>query len=239
METSRKPATRRRRTVKRVDNYAIGYLRVSTLEQARNGAGLDAQRTAIEDAAKRRGLEVIAWHVDEGISGTVKPDKRPGVRAALAELATGPASVLLFGKMDRLSRNAKVLLDLRDVADAQGWVLSSADGSIDNTTPHGRMFFTQLAAMAEMERDLISARTREALAEKAAAGVRLGRPSTLPASVVARIVEERDGGAGWSAIARGLMADGVPTARGGATWHPSAVQKVFNGQDAARVRTSA
>ena len=66
-------------------------------------------------------------------------------------------------------------------------------------------------------------------------GVRLGRPSVLPESVVRRIVEEREGGAGWTAIARGLMDDGVPTARGGATWHPSAVQKVYNGQDAAKV----
>jgi DNA invertase Pin-like site-specific DNA recombinase len=235
METSRKTTRRRRRTVERVSTYAIGYLRVSTDEQAKSGAGLDAQRTAIELAAKSRGLEIIAWHVDEGVSGTVKPASRPELAAALAALATGPASALIFGKMDRVSRNAKVLLDLRDLADEQGWVLSSADGSIDNTTPHGRMFFVQLAAMAEMERDLISARTREALSEKRAQGVRLGRPSALPESVVRRIVTERVAGAGWSAIARGLMADGVPTARGGATWHASAAQKVFLGQDAARI----
>jgi DNA invertase Pin-like site-specific DNA recombinase len=239
METSRKTRARRRRTVERVSNYAIGYLRVSTEEQAKSGAGLDAQRTAIELAARSRGLEIIAWHVDEGVSGTVKPAKRPELASALAALATGPASVLLFGKMDRLSRTASVLLALRDLADAEGWVLSSADGSIDNSTPHGRMFFVQLAAIAEMERDLISARTREALAEKKAAGVRLGRPSVLPADVVERIVTAKGAGKGWSAIARDLMAAGIPTARGGATWHASAVQKVYQGQDAAKLAEAA
>jgi DNA invertase Pin-like site-specific DNA recombinase len=239
METSRKPATRRRRTVKRVDNYAIAYLRVSTAEQVKSGAGLDAQRAAITATAAARGLEIIAWHADEGVSGATAPMNRPALSKALDELATGPGSVLLFGKADRVGRRASDLLALRDRAEHEGWTLASADGAVDLTTPHGKLMFTMLAGVAEMERDLIRSRTREGLAAKREQGVRLGRPSTLPASVVARIVEERDAGAGWSAIARGLMADGVPTARGGATWHPSAVQKVFNGQDAARVRTSA
>ncbi|MEH0549225.1 recombinase family protein [Streptomyces sp. B21-105] len=235
MEISRKPTARRRRTVARVSNYAIGYLRVSTAEQVKSGAGLDAQRTAITACAAARGLEVIAWHVDEGVSGGTAPMKRPELSKALDALATGPASVLLFGKADRVGRRATDLLALRDRAEREGWTLASADGAVDLTSPHGKLMFTMLAGVAEMERDLIRARTREGLAAKREQGVRLGRPSVLPESVVRRIVEEREGGAGWTAIARGLMDDGVPTARGGATWHPSAVQKVYNGQDAAKV----
>lgn len=67
---------------------------------------------------------------------------------------------------------------------------------------------------------MISVRTRDALAAKRAAGALLGRPAALPAEVVERIVAERAAGAGWSAIARGLVADEVPTAQGGATWYP-------------------
>ncbi|MFF9607597.1 hypothetical protein ACF1GY_35945 [Streptomyces sp. NPDC014684] len=69
-----------------------------------------------------------------------------------------------------------------------------------------------LAGVAEMERELIQARTRDGCAAKRAHGVRLGHPATLPAEIVARIVREREAGRGWSAIAADLTAEGVPTA---------------------------
>jgi Resolvase, N terminal domain len=74
-------------------------------------------------------------------------------------------------------------LGLRDLAESRSWSLVAADGSIDTSTPHGRAMTTVMSAFAEMERDLISTRTREGLAAKKAAGVRLGRPSELPAAV--------------------------------------------------------
>lgn len=239
MEISRNTRSRRRRNVERMTNLAVAYCRVSTDEQAKNGVSIDAQRSAIEAFAAARGLTIASWHVDEGVSGSVDPDNRPALGAALGELATGPAGVLLFVRVDRVGRVAYDLLGLAKRAEREGWTLAACDGTVDLTTPQGRAMFTTQAAFGELEREMIRARTREGLAERRAQGVRLGRPSTLPEDVVRRIVEERDGGRGWSAIARGLMDDDVPTARGGATWHPSAVQKVYNGQDAARVRTSA
>lgn len=223
----------RRRTSARAPHQAVAYLRISTAEQAENGAGLDAQRTAIEAAAAARGLEIVAWHVDPGVSGKVSPARRPALSAALQQLRTGPASVLLFGKLDRLVRSVRYLSVLIDQAEREGWTMASADGTVDITTPQGVAMAQVSGVFSELERKMIGARTREALAEKRAQGVRLGRPSVLPVEVVRRIVEERNGGAGWSAIARGLMADGVQTARGGATWYPSSVQSVYNGQDAA------
>lgn len=237
--TTSQTTPKSRRRTKRDPNSAIGYLRVSTEEQVRSGAGLDAQRAAIEAFAAQRGLEVIAWHVDEGVSGAKAPMSRPALAAALEDLATGPGSVLLFGKADRVGRRAADLLALRERAEREGWTLASADAQVDLTTPAGRMMFTMLAGVAEMERELIQARTREGLAAKRAQGVRLGRPATLPADVVTRIVEEREAGRGWSAIAADLTAEGVPTARGGAKWYPATVQKVWNGQDAAKHRTEA
>lgn len=225
---------RRRRTVVRMANQAIGYIRVSTDKQVKSGGGMAAQRTLIEGFAKLNDLEIIGWYVeDEAVSGSIRPSDRPAMSRALEALSTGPASVFLFKDQTRVGRNASDLLQLRDRADAEGWRLAGSDGKLDNSTPAGRMQFTVLAAFSEYERDMIRSRTREALAEKRAQGVRLGRPSVLPEEVVRRIVEERNGGAGWSAIARGLMADGVQTARGGATWYPSSVQSVYNGQDAA------
>ncbi|MFD8519352.1 recombinase family protein [Streptomyces capillispiralis] len=234
------PRNTRRTKTTRTPNLAIGYLRVSTDEQVKSGAGLDAQRAEIEAFAAARGFTIGEWFVDEGVSGGTSPLKRPELSKALEALRTGPAPMLLFRRSDRVGRKASDLLALRDRAEGEGWQLAAADGSVDNSTPHGRLMFTQLAGFAEFERDLIRSRTREGLAAKRAAGVRLGRPASLPDDVVARIVREHDEeGRGWTAIAKGLTADEVPTAQGGARWYPSSVQKVYRGQDAARLRAGA
>jgi DNA invertase Pin-like site-specific DNA recombinase len=93
-----------------------------------------------------------------------------------------------------------------------------------------------MGSAAQWERRIISQRTKDALAVKRAQGVRLGRPSSLPREVVARIVRERRGGASLSAIADGLNDEGVPTAHGGSRWWPATVRKVLGGQQASAVR---
>ena len=98
---------------------------------------------------------------------------------------------------------------------------------VDTTTPVGEFTANVVASAAQYERRLIGQRTREALAAKRAAGVRLGRPSGLPTDVIARIVDERAQGLSLPAIARGLEADAVPTARGGGRWYPSTIAAVL------------
>src|SRR5262245_28161315 len=71
----------------------VPYLRVSTHGQAASGLGMDAQRRAIEDAAAAQGFEVVGWHEDAGRSGA-RADNRPGLQAALAEVAAGRADGL-------------------------------------------------------------------------------------------------------------------------------------------------
>jgi DNA invertase Pin-like site-specific DNA recombinase len=114
-------------------------------------------------------------------------------------------------------------------AQRHGWRLVLLDLG-DTSTPAGEMTANIIASAAQYERRLIGQRTREGLAAKRAAGVRLGRPSVLPAEVVGRIVNERADG--LRMIAEGLTADGVPTARGGAVWSTSTVQAVLRGQQA-------
>lgn len=86
---------------------------------------------------------------------------------------------------------------------------------------------TVMGAFSELERDLISTRTREALAARRAAGVRLGRPIVLPDDVRLRIAQQRAAGSTLQSIADGLNSDGVPTARGGSVWRPSQVRGVL------------
>jgi DNA invertase Pin-like site-specific DNA recombinase len=85
-----------------------------------------------------------------------------------------------------------------------------------------------------VERRIIGQRTKDALAEKRAEGVTLGRPIVLPQAVKERILAARSAGEGLSAIARALNADEVPTAHGGAKWHPSTVRAVARRFDVAQ-----
>lgn len=211
---------------------AVAYLRVSTDEQATSGAGLDAQRTAIQRAAADRGWTIIEWHTDEGLSGTLNATDRPGLSAALEAVQTKRAAALIAAKSDRLARSVHTLTGLMVQADREGWSLTAADGTVDTSTPAGRFQTHIMAGVAELERDLISERTRAALAERKAAGVRLGRPSTLPLELVREIVAAHHAGSSMGAIARDLTDRGVPTARGGAKWYPSTVKAVLEGQDA-------
>lgn len=210
----------------------VAYLRVSTEEQAASGAGLAAQRVTIEAEAARRGLEVVEWFADEGISGKAIAN-RPGLADALALMDAGAASALMVAKLDRLSRSVSDASGILDRSARAGWSVLSCDMAVDTTTPAGEAAASMMIVFSQLERRLISQRTKDALAVKKAAGVRLGRPSTLPAEVVAEIVDAWRAGVSINAIARELTARAVPTARGGVKWYASTVKAVLDGQDAA------
>lgn len=213
---------------------AIGYLRVSTDGQAESGAGLAAQRSAVAERADREGW-AVDYVTDAGMSGR-SVAARPALVEALTQLDRGEADVLVAAKLDRVSRSVADFARLLDRARANGWRLILLDLGVDTSTDAGEFVANTIANSAQYERRLIGTRTREGLAAKRAAGVRLGRPSVLPTAVVQRIVGERAAGRKLREIADGLTADAVPTARGGVGWSTSSVQAVLAGQDAARLR---
>src|SRR5438067_1338182 len=188
----------------------LGYVRVSTDEQSGSGAGLEAQRQAIAAECKRRGWQLLETIEDAGFSA--KDLKRPGIQAALEVLEAGDAKALVAAKLDRLSRSMIDFTRLMATAQTQGWALVALDCAVDTTTPAGEAMANVLATFAQFERRLISQRTREALAIKKAQGVRIGRPSTMPKNVVARIKRQRRAGKTFAEIAEQLNADRVPTA---------------------------
>ena len=202
----------------------IGYLRVSTDEQARSGLGLDAQREAIQSEADRRGWEV-EWVADDGYSA--KDLKRPGIRRALDLLEDGGPDVLVVAKLDRLSRSLFDFASLMERARREGWALVALDLGVDTTTPSGEMMASVMAAFAQYERRLIGQRTRDALAAKKRQGARLGRPVETPDKVVRRVVREREEGRTLVTIADGLNRSGIPTPRNGKRWYPASVARVL------------
>jgi DNA invertase Pin-like site-specific DNA recombinase len=202
-----------------------GYIRVSTDEQRSSGAGLAAQRSAIDAECRRRGWRLVEVFEDAGYSA--KDLKRPGVQIALETLQRGEADALVVSKLDRLSRSMLDFTGVMATASKQGWALVALDCAVDTTTPAGEAMANVLATFAQFERRLIGQRTREALAAKRASGVRLGRPLSLPAAVRERITSERKAGRSLAAIADTLNEEQVPTAQSGRQWWPSTVRAVL------------
>ncbi len=204
----------------------VGYVRCSTAEQTDSGLGLTAQRTAIKAECERRGWTLDAVYEDAGASGKALQG-RPALAEALGRLDRGDASTLVVAKLDRLTRSVRDAADMLDRSARHGWALVALDLGVDTTTPAGEAMANVMTAFAQLERRLISQRTRDALAVKRSQGVRLGRPRSLPQAVVDRIVSEREQTRSWSAIARDLDAEGVPTAQGGKRWYPATVRAVY------------
>lgn len=203
----------------------IAYVRVSTSEQAESGAGLAAQRAAILAEAERRGWNLIEVVEDAGYSA--KDLRRPGIQAALEALKRHKADTLVVAKLDRLSRSMLDFAGLMDRATREGWALVALDLGVDTSTPSGEMMANVLATFGQFERRLISQRTKDALAQKRAEGVKLGRHVAMPESVRARIAAERRAGRTLAAIADGLNGDEIPTTNGGSRWYPSTVQSAL------------
>ena len=206
---------------------ALGYIRVSTAEQAASGLGLAAQRAAIIDACRQRGWELVDVVVDSGLSA--KGTDRPGLQEGLRRLAAKPADVeaLVVAKLDRLARSFPDYADLIRVSAKEGWQLLALDAP-DASTPHGEAMQAIVAVFAQLERRLISDRTIEALTAARARGVRLGRPVVTSAQLEDRIVAlHRLRRLTARAIAQLLEAEGVPSPRGSVRWHHGTVADII------------
>ncbi len=141
----------------------IGYVRVSSREQAENGVSLVAQRDRLEAWAKAHDYELVRIARDSGISGTVAPNKRPGLAGALEAIRKGHADGLAAIKLDRISRSVRDTLNLAETFERQGWLLATVQENIDTTSATGRLFLNLLASMAQWERETISERTTAGL----------------------------------------------------------------------------
>lgn len=220
----------------------IGYCRVSTADQASEGVSLDAQRDRIGLWCAMRGaaLDPADLHVDAGISGK-RSDNRPGLGAAL-DAACRPGGVLVVYSLSRLARSVRDTLAIAERLEAAGADLVSLSEQLDTTTASGKMLFRLLAVLAEFERDLISERTRGALAHKRARGERIGqvpygsrldsdgvtlRADEAEVRVLATIRGWKAAGLTPRAIALRLTADGVATKNGGPSWAHTTVDRIL------------
>jgi DNA invertase Pin-like site-specific DNA recombinase len=156
--------------IKKAGDMLVGYARVSTHDQ-----NLDLQR----DALTKAGCERI---FEDRASGA--RDDRPGLTAALSHLREGDCFVVW--KLDRLGRGLRALIDFVEGLHHRGVDFRTLDGGtqIDTSTAQGKFFFRVMAALAEMERDLIRERTNAGLAAARARGRKGGRKPKLTAQQI-------------------------------------------------------
>lgn len=152
---------------------AIGYVRVSTLDQKEHGCSLDAQRAHIEAWCKVNDHALVEIYADEGISGATIA-KRPNFQKAVEHVFANTGSTLVIYSLTRASRSLKDCVELAEQFEKRKCNLVSLREHFDTTTAAGKLFFGMMALLGQFERDLVSERTKSALAHKRSKGQRLG-----------------------------------------------------------------
>ena len=204
---------------------AIIYLRVSTEEQGESGLGLSSGETNAREYCERQGIEVL--DVVREVKSGKNTTKRPLLNATLERCKAGEAELLISPNVSRLARSVIDLCKMQETAKSSGFRILLLDNpELDLNTPNGKMVFQFLGVMAEWEREIISDRTKKALAAKKSKGEKVGRTSTLSPSTVAMIREMRRLHS-LPQIAKALNDQGVATGQGGANWYPATVRKVL------------
>jgi DNA invertase Pin-like site-specific DNA recombinase len=210
----------------------IGYIRVSTAEQAKDGWTLAQQRQAITDECERRGWTLVEVIEDAGYTGT--NDARPGLQRALGMLKRRQARAVVVARLDRLARSTQHLCEYIALCKRQKWSMVALDVQLDTTSANGRFMVRVLAAVAEWESEVNSERVREGMAEARASGKRFGFTRSTPPEVVARIMADRAAGESFNAIAAALDADHIPTPGGGSRWYGSTVARLHRAESKQR-----
>ena len=160
------------------------YVRVSTGDQ------ITANQSAeLEAAAAQRGWQIVATYTDNGISGSVGRDKRPGLDAMLKDATRGRFDVVIAWSVDRLGRSLSDLIGGLQDLHAAKVDLFLHQQALDTTTPAGKAMFGMLAVFGEFERSMIVARVNAGMARAKASGTKSGKAIGRPR--ISRQIERR------------------------------------------------
>ena len=215
-----------------VSRKAVGYVRVSTEEQAREGVSLDAQECRLRAYCTAAGLELVHLVREEGVSASKPLAVRPGGAELLRLMLEHQAGHVVALKLDRLFRDTADALAQTSAWDSTGTALHLVDmggQAINTASAMGRLFLTITAAFAELERNLIRERTSAALAHKRDKGEPVSRAPRGCRNEGKRLVPDagseglrlaararvlRAQGLSLAAVARALEAEGFRPERG-------------------------
>ena len=220
---------------------AIGYIRVSSEDQAREGVSLDNQEAKIRAYAELKDFDLVGIVEDAGISA--KNLNRPGVQNVLRMARQKEVEAVIVYKLDRMFRSTVDALETTKRFDKWRVAFHSIHETLDTQSAMGRFFFTLTAALAEMERGIIGERTKAALSHKRANGEKTGGDipfgyclgsdgKTLmedPKEQEAIKLIKKLNRKGYSlrAICRELEREGHLTKTGKNRWHPKTVHMIL------------
>ncbi len=216
----------------------IGYIRVSTEEQAREGISLENQRVKIQAYCDLNDLELVDILEDAGKSG--KDLNREGLQELLEKMKRRDIEALVVYKLDRLSRRVIDTLRLMELIEKHRVAFHSITEKVDTRTAMGKFFLNMMASLNQMERDLISERTKDALHLKIVRNERAGQipygwrlapdgktllENEKEQQTISVIKELRGKGRSLRAICRELEKKGYECA--GLAWHPQTVNNIL------------
>jgi site-specific DNA recombinase len=223
---------------------AVGYVRVSTDDQTKEGVSLDNQKSKIVAYSQLKDFDLAEIVEDAGISA--KNLKRPGVQRVLQLARTKQVDAIVVYKLDRIFRSTTDALETTKAFETWGVSFHSIEETLDTRTAMGRFFFTLPAALAEMERRLIGERTKAALAhkrsrnEKTGGDIPFGYDLTPAGILIQNEIEQRvirairrlnRDGYSLRRICRELEKEGHLTKRGNPVWHPQTISTILKRQD--------
>lgn len=213
----------------------LGYVRVSTDDQAREGVSLEAQEARIRAFCAAKGWQLARVISDAGRSA--KDLHRPGLQEILAALSRRQRGFdgLVVVKLDRLTRSVKDLATLMEAFRRARVGFTAIQESVDTTSATGELFYNIVASISQWERRVIGERTAAALAHRRTQGRRVSRfppygfrlapggrllPEPREQATLARISRLRAAGLSLRAISRALASQGI-LARNGKPFAPS------------------
>jgi DNA invertase Pin-like site-specific DNA recombinase len=221
---------------------SIGYCRVSTDEQAREGVSLDAQEARLRSYCAAGGLTLVEVIRDEGVSASKPLSSRAGGSALLRVVARREVRHVVVVSLDRAFRNTidcLTTIQAWDLANVALHLVDHGGQSINTKTSVGRMFLTMLAGFAEMERRLTGERIATALGHKKAHGQIYGPvpfgydrdgdrliPNPAEQKIIRQMQRWRQAGRSLGWIADTLTARGIPAKRRG-RWNAYGVRYIL------------
>ena len=173
------------------------YMRISTKNRTQT---TETQALALRDYAAHRGFEVVGEYRDEGISGS--KDSRPALDRLMKDARSRKFDVVVVARFDRFARSVSHLLRALEEFSHLGVNFVSLSESIDTSTPMGKMIFTVLGAVAELERNLIKERVHMGISRARKQGKALGRPRVEVDPL--QVAGLRARGLSWNQIAEKL-----------------------------------
>ena len=173
------------------------YMRVSTKG---HGQTTETQALALRDYAGHRGFQIIEEYRDEGISGS--KDSRPALDRLMKDARSRKFDVVIVARFDRFARSVSHLLRALEEFNHVGVDFVSVSESVDTSTPMGKMIFTVLGAVAELERNLIKERVHMGISRARKQGKALGRPRVQVDPL--QVAGLRSRGLSWNQIAETL-----------------------------------